>query len=164
MRISFRLALEDYYDALQVSRARNRRIRGIAVFTMAVVLAVVLMREPNVPGGHPIIALVCLLVILLGSIPTFSWLERRSFKNSDNKGAASYPDRELTIEISETGIETVNSVHRDEWSRFSKYSESDNAFILYRDNTIYSILPKRAFDSEGISSFRRILEAKLSKH
>jgi hypothetical protein len=164
MRITFHLAFEDYYDAAQVLNASNRRISGVAVIALAVVLGVVWMRVPNVTGGHHHFLLASLLLMLLASFPAVRYLSKLSSARAYRKARGDKAGKEFTVDISEDGIQSLDPPQKDEWSRFSKYSESAGAFILCRETSVYAILPKRAFDREGIDSFRRILGAKLPKH
>jgi hypothetical protein len=79
------------------------------------------------------------------------------------RGVSTGSNKEVSVEISDEGIQSADSASRDEWSHFSKYSESKNAFIVYKGDCIYVILPKRAFDIDGVDRFRMLIEAKLPR-
>ena len=162
MRITFRLASEDYYEAAQARSANNRRVSEVAFLAMVGALSVVWIRAPNARGGHSYALLGFVLLALLALIPVSRLLAKLSFTNTWKNAAD--PGKDFTVDISEHGIQSLDPTQKDEWSRFSKYSESVNSFILYKDGSVYAILPKRAFDPESINSFRRILKAKLPKH
>lgn len=160
MRIIFRLEFEDYYDAAQARSARDRRVRQVAVLAVVALLLVAWMRAGNSRGGY---VYVLLALLLLLSIPLAQWVSKRSFLNALRKDASTGPNREFSVEISKEGIQSADSAYRDDWSHFSKYSESNGAFILYQEDSISAILPKRAFDVDGADGFRRLVEAKLPR-
>jgi hypothetical protein len=158
--ITFRLESEDYFDAAQARSAIGRRVRQAGVLTTLVLLFVVLKPTTNVRNGT---AFLLLAVLLLGIQRLATWLERRSLKNAFKRGDSDAESREITVEISEQGIQSTDLRTSQEWSGFSKFSESNNAFILYEADSICAILPKRAFDAEGIDRFRRLIQTKLKR-
>lgn len=164
MKISFRLGPEDYYDAFQASTTKNRRIAGIAALAMAALGTVVLFRAPQQTGGHPFLGMALFWFVLLGSFFAFGWFLDSSYKRSLRKASRSGADKEIVLDISDSGMESAEPPQKDEWSHFSKYLESANSFILYEGPSIYAILPKRAFAPTEIDAVRRILDARLPKH
>ena len=162
MRTTFRLAFEDYYDAEQARNAKNRYVTTFAILAMTLLLGLVLMRQPVTQGGHPLVALVLAFLVLVGAVRAVRWLDKRSFERSFNRDANDA--KVCTVDISESGIELLDPPQRDEWSSFSKYSESDKSFILYQGTSVYAIFPKRALHLEDVEHVRRILNARLPKH
>lgn len=160
MRITYRLTFDDYYDAAQARNAKDRYIRGGLVLAIAVLLFGVWMRTRNTRAGH--IDLVLALLFLV-SLPLAGWLSKLSFKNAYRRGATNGTNEKFTLEISEEGIQNADSTNREKWLDFSKYSESDNAFIIYRADSIHVILPKRAFDVNNVGNFRQLIKAKLAR-
>jgi len=163
MRITFNLTTEDYYDAAQARNKRNRRISGVVALATAFVIIALWIRGPDVESGHKYLSLGLFLIMFFGIFPASKWIEKYSFRHA-LKNAEYNQNKELTIDISDTGIQSLDSPQREDWSRFSKYSETVSSFILYQADSIHAIFPKRAFDPESINSFRRILDAKLPKH
>jgi hypothetical protein len=160
VRITYRLAFDDYYDASQEQNAKARQVRQGAILAIAVLLFGAWIRTGNTRVGHVYLALALLLVVAL---PLAKWLSKRSFKNPYERGATKRSDNELTVEISEDGIQGSDSTNREEWLHFSKYSESNDAFILYQVDSVHVILPKRSFDINGLDSFRRLIKGKLAR-
>jgi hypothetical protein len=163
MQITFRLASEDYYDAALTHRAKNRRINEAAVLAMVVVLSVVWMRAPNAQSTRSYVGLGLLLVVLVAMVLASRWLEKFSFRNA-SRDAEVNPCKECSVDISEDGIQTTDQAQRDDWSHFSKYSESARSFILYQGSSVCAILPKRAFRPDSIDRFRHILKKTLPKY
>jgi YcxB-like protein len=160
MRITYRLTFDDYYDAAQARNAKDRYIRGGLVLAIAVLLFGAWMRTRNTRAGH--IDLVLALLVLV-SLPLAGWLSKLSFKKAYRRGATNGANEKFTLEISEEGIQSADSTNREKWLDFSKYSESDNAFIIYRADSIHVILPKRAFDVNDVGNFRQLIKAKLAR-
>jgi hypothetical protein len=92
------------------------------------------------------------------------WIDKLRFRNSYRKGAIpGVGSKEFTVDISEEGVQGPEAQTKEKWSHFSKYSESDNAFILYQGNSIHAIFPKRAFDVDRMDRLRQLLRTKLGR-
>jgi len=50
-----------------------------------------------------------------------------------------------------------------DWSEFSTWMESPHFFHLYFNSRSFFIVPKDAFDEDGVSGARKIFNAKISK-
>ena len=87
--------------------------------------------------------------------------ERASFVRKWKRSETGAGDAELTFNISEEGIQGALTPENTAWTSFSKYSESKNAFFLYRAGSIDTIFPKRALGVDDINRFRRLLREKL---
>ncbi len=162
MRITYRLAFEDYYDAARARDAKGVRIRAGAALGMSVLLFGYWMAS----GRDARVGRACLLMVAFAVVVYLlaRWIDKLRFRNSYRKGAAPGLDgKELTVDISEEGVQGPEAQNKEEWLHFSKYSESDKAFILYRANSIHAIFPKRAFDVDGMNSFRQLLRTKLER-
>ena len=159
MTITFRLTLEDYYDAGRQFHARKRRLRGSIALGMSIFLFARWMvsgRSARAGFVHLLaIAIIAMIYLFVG------WSDRASFKRKWKRAETGAGNAELTVNISEEGIQGASLSERTAWSSFSKYSESNSAFVLYRAGSIDSIFPKRAFDIDGIANFRRLLEKQL---
>lgn len=61
------------------------------------------------------------------------------------------------------GIRMESDLGRREtkWPAFTRYSETDNLFILYEGARLIRVLPKRAFVTEHVSAFRELLASKV---
>ena len=162
MKITYRLTFEDYDDAARARNAKDRRIRAGAALGMSVLLFGYWMASGrNAQVGHAWLLLATFVVVIY---LLFRWIDKLRFRKAYQRGSEGGFDRnELIVDISEDGIKSSEASNIEEWSYFSKYSESNNAFILYRANSIHAIFPKRAFDVDGMDSFRRLLQAKLGR-
>ena len=160
MRVTYRLAFEDYYDAYQARTAKRRRVRELLLLAITVLLCAAWIRTENRRVGQGYLVLG---VMFLLSLPAARWLNKISFENAYRRGASDSSGKEFTVDISEDGIQVPHTPHKENWSCFSKYSESGSAFILYRSSSIHAILPKRAFEAGDIDSFRRLLRGKLAR-
>lgn len=163
MRLSYRLTIDDYYDAGQARNRKNRRVSKVAAVAMVVAISLALIRGLNVQVGHKYLSLGLFLIVFFGIFPASRWIEkllfRRALKKTGDKSTNEY-----VVDISENGIRFLDQPQEDDRSHFSKYSESPSSFILYQEDSICAILPKRAFNPEGIDSFREILSAKLPNY
>jgi len=70
---------------------------------------------------------------------------------------------EFTVDILEDGIQSPGTSNLDKWSDFSRYAESSVSFVLLGKDSIEAIFPKRAFDADGMRSFRRILKSRVAR-
>jgi hypothetical protein len=160
VRITYLLSFEDYFDAAQARNRKGRKAYQAILLVTAALLFGAWIRTGSTQRGH-VCALLALL--LLGCLPLTNWIRKRSFGSAYRRGAANAVPKEFTVEISEEGLQYDGSAIREEWSKFSKYSESGNAFILYQADSIHAIFPKRAFDITGVSTFRRLVQSKLAR-
>jgi hypothetical protein len=162
MRITYRLTFEDYCDAARARNAGHWRSRAGVTLAVSVLLCGYWMASGrNVRVGRTCLLIVALLVVVY---LLTGWLRNLRFRNSYRKGAEpGFDGKEFTVDILEEGIQSPDTPSKEEWSQFSKYSESNNSFILYRNNSIQAIFPKRAFDVDGMNSFRRLLQEKLGR-
>jgi YcxB-like protein len=160
VKITYRLSFYDYFDAAQARDAKGWKARGLILLAVAAALFGVWIGTRKTQNGY---VYVLLSLLLLGSLALANWLKRRSFKKAYVRGAVSTAPKDFTAEISEDGIQLDGSASREEWSHFSKYSESINAFILYQADSIYAIFPKRSFDTNAMNTFRRLVQAKLAR-
>jgi YcxB-like protein len=159
MQITFCLTPEDYYDAWKSRNVARQRIRRFLFFAVAVLFLAMWVRHPETHLAY----LWLFVAFVFVSTATFSeWFSRLSFRKAYVRGMRQHAPKELRIEISENGISAPDPHHARNWKSFSSWSESDTVFVLYRSQSIEAILPKRAFDSEGIVVLRRILQANVS--
>jgi|GEM_PF-6672547 hypothetical protein len=72
--------------------------------------------------------------------------------------------RELQkIVFSNDGLdyETRGGRSKIEWSYYNKFLESKNTFILIYGKSLYSIIPKRAFNAVQLEDFKKLLAEKI---
>jgi hypothetical protein len=80
-------------------------------------------------GRNARVAHTCLLIVafLVVVYLLIGWVHSLKFRNLYRKGSEPGFDRkEFTLDISEEGIQAADAA-TEEWSHFSKYSESNNA-------------------------------------
>ena|SRR5215469_2114683 len=157
MRVSFHLSVEDCDAAWRARTARNRRIRRFIILATFAVLFGLAVRSAST---RAVGVLVLFGLVALASIPVETLLMRRSFEKAC-RAAKRGQRTEVTAEISERGLEGVDTQSMQEWSHFSGFSESDSHFILYHAGMIEAIFPKRAFDASGVDRFRDLLRANI---
>ena len=65
--------------------------------------------------------------------------------------------------ISDSGIDVSSSTvaSKYDWSAFIRYAETKNLFLVYQAPQVFNVFPKRVFDPEELSVFRRLLDQKL---
>jgi hypothetical protein len=153
MRIAYRLAWKDYYEAWRELNAKRRRVSTCAVLIYSGWLWVVGMRTRDARSSHIFFVLGLACAVLPSAA---GWLKRRFFKRAC-RGAG---ENEIVVEISDDGIRGRDGA-AVAWLRFSNYSESQNDFVLYHAGMIDEIFPKRAFSDSDVESFRRILKQNL---
>ena len=162
MKITYRLTFEDYYEAARARNAKDGRIRAGAALGMSVLMFghwLASGRNAQVGYAWLLIAAFAVVIYML-----FRWIDKLRFRNAYQRASeGDFDGNEVIVDISEEGIQNPKTSSREEWSYFSKYSESDNAFVLYRANSVHAICPKRAFDADGMNSFRRLLQVKLGR-
>jgi YcxB-like protein len=90
------------------------------------------------------------------------WLNKLHFKYANTRAFHAGPGKEFSVDIQEDGIQAVGVPNKQEWSYFSSYSESAQAFILYRSIPSKLFLPKCAFNPDSLNSFRQILKANIA--
>jgi hypothetical protein len=161
MRVTYCLNSEDYYDASQVSTAKARWVSRCARLAMVVLLGVIIMRSPGASVWRDYLSLGLVIVLLMFLPQAVRWLNKLYLRYANTRASRADTEKEISVDIEEGGIQVVGVPSKQEWSYFSNYSESAQAFILYRSNAIEAILPKRAFSRDSLSSCRQILEANI---
>ena len=70
----------------------------------------------------------------------------------------------LMVDIGEDELHIV-SQHEDgriKWSAFSRFLETKNLFLIFRQRNVFNVIPKRIFrDASEIENFRQLLKKKL---
>jgi hypothetical protein len=154
MRVTFCLRAEDYYEARNALLAMERRLRWLAALVLALIMVVYALRSG--------VAIVLLLIFLIASLSIFECLDRLNYKRICKNAALKAQQKELTLGISEEGLQSGDGTLTEPWSYYSSYSESANVFVLYHAKMISIILPKRAFDSGDLDSFRQTLDRRVT--
>jgi len=75
-----------------------------------------------------------------------------------------YPDLERTMEFREEGLTAQTSYGKGEvqWTRFTRFAETENVVVLLAlPRSLYTV-PKRAFTADELEQFRRLLQQKIS--
>jgi hypothetical protein len=161
MRVTYFLNFEDYYNASQEHGAKARGVSRCALLAMAALLGVVMMRSASASVWRDYLSLGLVIVLLVFLPQAVRWLNKLYLRYANTRASRADTGKKISVDIEENGIQVVGVPNKQEWSYFSNYSESAQAFILYRSNTIEAILPKRAFDHASLSSCRQILKANI---
>jgi len=119
------------------------------------------MRSPSAGVWRDYLSLGLVIVLFMVLPEAGRWFNRLYLTYRNPKAFRADREKEISVDIELDGIQVVGDPNKEDWSHFSNYTESPNAFILYRSNTIETILPKRAFSPDSLSSCRQILEANI---
>jgi hypothetical protein len=69
----------------------------------------------------------------------------------------------LSLEASEEGLEMKGPSFASQagWSTFCQYLEDDHAFLLYQNQQVFNIIPKRGLSLDQIAGLRQYFETKV---
>jgi hypothetical protein len=160
MRISYRLTPDDFYDASRVRSTKQRLLRQSAILLIGLILFVLWTRQSGLRG---VVAFALLAIFFLLLEFASARLGRFYFKRALRQRVEDSSGDEITVDILENGIQTMGTSNLDQWSHFTRYSESPSSFVLLGKDSIEAIFPKRAFDADGIRNFRRILKSRVPR-
>jgi hypothetical protein len=160
MRITFHLTPDDYYEASRASTPREMLFRRSAILLISFCLIVFWVRKRGLGGVYDcIVATIVLLPVRWAG----TWFDRFYFKRALRKKTEKNSSREITFDVLEDGLHLVGTPDPEPWSHFSRYLESAGVFVLFHGKYIEAVLPKRAFNAQGVQDFRRILARKVTR-
>lgn len=160
MRIKYRLSREDYWDAKQMHGAVQRRVlRWSALALVVLMCSFWVATGRRAKDGYSYL-LIC--IVLAGAYFLNQRIEKKRFERAYREWGKTGPVKDFTVDISEEGFHHPDLQKAVAWSTYSKYSESDNAFIMFdRKGSIYAIFPKRALDADEVLALRQLLKENL---
>lgn len=161
MEINYKLTEDEYLRAQlgywsQVRRVNWIRIEMVLALAL-VVFGVVVLSIPGIPDKAPAVGAFCFSMILLLNRYVFApYNIRRFFRRSPNTSA------EHQVAITEENLKIVlpHSSEEIRWGAFQKAHELKADFLLMYSPRSFVIIPKRAFDAEGLNQFRSVLQNK----
>jgi hypothetical protein len=158
MRIVYRISEEDYVGARDLFAANEkpwyRRVsRRLLPWLGGLGIVLLLLRYVVVfPDRNPVVTAAGLMIGAYFLYCGFAL--RRYFRRSYQKDRRFQHD--FTADVSEEGVHfvTPNSDSRVKWGGFVRFLESDEIFMLFHAEWVFSIIPKRAFAPGETDHFR----------
>lgn len=161
MKLEYRLTLNDYLEAAQVTYNSWRFFKfalwGSSIFIVISAIFEIIRRPYHLPNYLYLIIGIC-------GIPCIQFSMRRgvidTWKNPSNM-----MQEPITMDITEEmlGVKTSSVQAQIKWQIYTHFVETPNLFIVYLSSRVYYIFPKRAFSSEEQLSFRELLIRKVRK-
>jgi YcxB-like protein len=166
IRITYRISEDDYMDAYDLYVAHEPWYRRVSrqvmpwlgALIIALQVAALVLGEKDIPPLTITFIAVGLYLLYCG------FALRLHFKKLYQN------DRRLqfgrTAEISEDGIHVVtpDSDSRMKWSSFVRILESDRVFVLFLARWSFGVVPKSAFATGEVDSFRELAHQKIAVH
>jgi len=160
MEVRFQRTLGDYLEVIAAQRVTSlrRKILYVLAFIPVYILGVILLMSFGLTQAQGSLALLAGMIIL-GRLISFAysrWL-RRDFKR--------HPNFALPVRMwfDDSGVHSES----DAWSAVTKWTaylgrrETKNLFLLYLGARLADVIPKRAFSSDELIEFRKLVIAKL---
>jgi len=161
VKIEYQLTEDEYLQA-QLGYWRQARRFNLIRLEMGMVLvvtlfAVVILAFPGIPDKGPAwIAIGFSILLLLNRYVFAPYKIRRVFRQSPNTRAP----HQLTINEENLRIVLPNSSEDLRWEAFQRAHELHAEFLLMYGPRSFVIVPKRAFEKDGLERFRSVLRDK----
>lgn len=163
MEIRYQRTFKDYREAVAAARAKlswRGKVVAAIIFVPVYILLVIGLMSFGVSQGLASfsIAVGLPLLALFVSYGYRAWL-KRDFRRHPIIGL---PE---AARIDDTGLHIENAVSSGtaKWLGFGKFKETQNLFVLYLGPRMAHVLPKRAFSSEQLEEFRRLVDTNLPR-
>lgn len=155
-KLEHNITLDDYIEANKVYiRTSKFNYYGHWVLgILALIFGVIgVLINPNRIEGYG--AILCGIYFV--SAPTFLY-RRRMEKKWKSEPSISEP---LVVTITEDEI-IVKSPYEEgitKWKAFTHYIETKNLFLIFRQQNVFNVVPKRAFENQDMENkFRNLLQ------
>lgn len=161
MKLEYRLTLNDYLEAAQVTYNSWRFLKfGLWVVSIFIVIGGIfdiIKRPYQLYSYFTLIFGICF-------IPCIQFFMRRGVIDAW-KNPANMMQETITMDISEEvlSVKTSSVEAQIKWQIYTHFVETPNLLIVYLSSRVYYIFPKRAFSSEEQLSFRELLSRKVRK-
>jgi hypothetical protein len=161
VEVEYQLTEDEYLDAQLGYWRQARRFNMIrlemGLASVLILFAVVVFALPGVGDKVPAWGAICLsALLLLNRYVVAPYKIRRVFRQSPNTRA---PHR-LAIDEESLKIVLPNSSEDLRWEAFQRAHELKAEFLLMYGPRSFVIVPKRAFNMEGLNDFGRVLRDK----
>ena len=161
MEVEYQLTEDEY---LRAQLGYWRRVRRFNMLLLEMILAfvvilfaLVIFALPRFVDKAPAWGGICFgILLLLNLYALIPYKIRRVFRQSPNTRAP----RRLTINEDNLRMVLPNSSEDLRWEAFQKAHELGAGFLLMYGPRSFVIVPKRAFDNEGLERFRSVLRNK----
>lgn len=162
MKLEYRLTLNDYLEAAQVTYNSWLVFKftfwGISIFIVISAIFDIIRRPYHLYNYLHLILGIC-------GMPFFEFSIRRSIIDAW-KNPSKMMQETITTDITEEMLSMKNSSVQvqTKWQIYTHFVERPNLFIVYPSSREYYIFPKRVFSSEEqLSEFREPLCRKVGK-
>jgi hypothetical protein len=161
VEVEYQLTEDEYLQAQLGYWRQARRFNmirlEIVLASVLILFAVVIFVFPGIPDKVPAWgAITFSALLLLNRYVVAPYKIRRVFRQSPNSRA---PHR-LAINEQNLRIVLPNSSEELRWEAFQGAHELNAEFLLMYGPRSFVIVPKRAFDREGLERFRSVLRDK----
>jgi YcxB-like protein len=149
-----RITVDDYIAAQRLHSCRLR-ISSIVFAVLAIIYGVIDQFVLNVGRGNFIIGLGLI------SLATTWFVNRFGYPNRARKSIAIQPEfqQDFIYSWNSEAISGESSTGRSNrpWKYYKKIAESEKIFLLYQNDNLYEVIPKRWFvDEAQLAEFRTI--------
>jgi hypothetical protein len=161
VEVEYQLTEDEYVEAQLGYWRQARRFNMIrlemVLASVLVLFAAVVFALPGIADKVPAWGAICLsTLLLLNRYVVAPYKIRRIFRRSPNTRA---PHR-LAIDDENLRIVLPDSSEDLRWEAFQRAHELKAEFLLMYGPRSFVIVPKRAFDREGLDDFSRVLRHK----
>jgi hypothetical protein len=161
VEIDYQLTEDEYFQAQLGYWSQVRRVNLVRVemvlASVFFVFGLVILALPQFTDKAPGVGLLCISVIFLLNRYVYApYNIRRTFRRSPNTNGKHHVA--ITGEDLKIVLPNASSEVRSEG--FQKAHELKAEFLLMYSPRSFVIIPKRAFDAEGLDQFRSMLKAK----
>jgi hypothetical protein len=161
MKIVYRITEEDYMEAHDLFRANEEWTRRMSRRTMPWMGGlIILLSIVNLSFGKD--HFVSVPFGLMGVYFLYCGFALRRFFRKLYRKDQRY-QHEITADISEDGVHVVTPTADTQmkWSAIVRFLESDEIFMFFYAEWVFSVVPKRAFAPGEINQFRELLHRKI---
>ncbi len=160
MEVHYQRAFADYEELLATQQARTlgHKIGSTVLWCGIYIVGSAGLVALGVPQGRAMMAIAAVTVIpllILAAIRPHRL--RRDFLRHPNFARAE------RAQIDEAGLRVESEVgsSNTNWAAYIQWHETQNLFLLYLGARSVQVIPKRAFSSEQLVEFRRLVREKL---
>ena len=160
MQVSYQLTSEDFYQGCLAWRSRRKWqewLRWIAYFIVAcalfICLIMLLINRTAETTPFAVFSIVFCMLWFAYMLLAPRLSARRQFRNNPTAQSR------ITLDVSEQGLQFHNphAESKVAWSAYVGWGETKSVFVIMPQPRAYNAIPKRAFTTEQLAEFRKIL-------
>jgi hypothetical protein len=167
MEIRYRITLEDFQaaQALALSKHRNRRLRMAQRLPIVIGLVIVaamlnaLVMNPRSLFDLRLIPASCFAILFLSSPLLAKRQQRKLYERSENLHG------DLAATFDREGVSLAGSTFnsRIAWAHFFGYLDDARSVLLFSNEQVFHIIPKRALNDEQLNALSAFLAPSVRK-